>query len=26
VAFYTQHKVTTTRWFSYGEGSIWSDK
>ena len=26
VAFYTQQKVTTTRWFSYGEGSIWSDK
>jgi len=26
VAFYTQQKVTTTRWFSYGEGSIWSEK
>lgn len=26
VAFYTQQKVTTTRWFSFGEGSIWSDK
>jgi malonate-semialdehyde dehydrogenase (acetylating)/methylmalonate-semialdehyde dehydrogenase len=26
VAFYTQQKVTTTRWFSYGEGSIWSDR
>jgi malonate-semialdehyde dehydrogenase (acetylating)/methylmalonate-semialdehyde dehydrogenase len=26
VAFYTQQKTTTTRWFSYGEGSIWSDK
>ena len=22
VAFYTQQKVTTTRWFSFGEGSI----
>lgn len=26
VAFYTQQKVTTSRWFSYGEGSIWSEK
>ena len=26
VAFYTQQKVTTTRWFSFGEGSIWSDR
>jgi malonate-semialdehyde dehydrogenase (acetylating)/methylmalonate-semialdehyde dehydrogenase len=26
VAFYTQQKVTTTRWFSYGEGSIWADR
>lgn len=26
VAFFTQHKVTTTRWFSHGEGSIWADK
>jgi malonate-semialdehyde dehydrogenase (acetylating)/methylmalonate-semialdehyde dehydrogenase len=26
VAFYTQQKVTTTRWFGYGEGSIWADR
>jgi malonate-semialdehyde dehydrogenase (acetylating)/methylmalonate-semialdehyde dehydrogenase len=26
VAFYTQQKVTTTRWFSFGEGTIWSDR
>ena len=26
VAFFTQQKVTTTRWFGAGEGSIWSDK
>ncbi len=26
VAFYTQQKVVTTRWFSYGEGSIWADR
>jgi malonate-semialdehyde dehydrogenase (acetylating)/methylmalonate-semialdehyde dehydrogenase len=26
VAFYTQHKVTTTRWFSMGEGTIWADR
>jgi malonate-semialdehyde dehydrogenase (acetylating)/methylmalonate-semialdehyde dehydrogenase len=26
VAFYTQQKVTTTRWFSFGEGSIWADR
>ncbi len=26
VAFYTQQKVTTSRWFSFGEESIWSDK
>ncbi len=26
VAFYTQQKVTTTRWFSYGEGTIWADR
>ncbi|MFM9025030.1 MAG: CoA-acylating methylmalonate-semialdehyde dehydrogenase, partial [Planctomycetaceae bacterium] len=26
VAFFTQQKVTTTRWFSMGEGSIWADK
>ena len=25
-AFFTQQKVTTTRWFGAGEGSIWSDK
>ncbi len=24
VAFYTQQKVTTTRWFAEGEGDIWS--
>jgi malonate-semialdehyde dehydrogenase (acetylating)/methylmalonate-semialdehyde dehydrogenase len=24
VAFYTQQKVTTTRWFSEGEGDLWS--
>lgn len=23
VQFFTQQKVTTTRWFSYGEGDIW---
>src|SRR5271163_3217126 len=23
VQFYTQQKVTMTRWFSYGEGDIW---
>ncbi len=23
VQFYTQQKVTTSRWFSYGEGDIW---
>jgi len=26
VAFFTQQKVTTTRWFSYGEGTIWADR
>jgi malonate-semialdehyde dehydrogenase (acetylating)/methylmalonate-semialdehyde dehydrogenase len=26
VQFFTQLKVTTSRWFSYGEGSIWADK
>jgi len=26
VQFFTQLKVTTSRWFSYGEGSIWGDK
>jgi malonate-semialdehyde dehydrogenase (acetylating) / methylmalonate-semialdehyde dehydrogenase len=26
VAFYTRQKVTTARWFSYGEGSIWADR
>jgi malonate-semialdehyde dehydrogenase (acetylating)/methylmalonate-semialdehyde dehydrogenase len=26
VAFYTQQKVTTSRWFSPNEGVIWSDK
>ena len=26
VHFFTQLKVTTSRWFSYGEGNIWSDK
>ena len=26
VAFYTQQKGTTSRWFSFGEESIWSDK
>jgi malonate-semialdehyde dehydrogenase (acetylating)/methylmalonate-semialdehyde dehydrogenase len=26
VAFYTQQKVTTTRWFSMGEGTIWADR
>lgn len=26
VAFYTQQKVTTSRWFSPNEGAIWSDK
>jgi malonate-semialdehyde dehydrogenase (acetylating)/methylmalonate-semialdehyde dehydrogenase len=23
VQFFTQQKVTMTRWFSYGEGDIW---
>ena len=23
VQFFTQQKVTTTRWFSFGEGDIW---
>jgi len=23
VMFYTRHKVTTSRWFSFGEGDIW---
>jgi len=23
VLFFTQQKVTTSRWFSYGEGDIW---
>lgn len=26
VAFYTQQKVTTTRWFAEGERSIWADR
>ncbi len=26
VQFFTQLKVTTSRWFSYGEGSIWADR
>ena len=26
VAFFTQQKVTTTRWFSLGEGTIWADR
>jgi malonate-semialdehyde dehydrogenase (acetylating)/methylmalonate-semialdehyde dehydrogenase len=26
VQFFTQLKVTTSRWFSYGEGTIWNDK
>ncbi len=26
VQFFTQQKVTTSRWFSYGEGSIWAEK
>ena len=26
VQFFTQLKVTTSRWFSHGEGSIWADK
>jgi malonate-semialdehyde dehydrogenase (acetylating)/methylmalonate-semialdehyde dehydrogenase len=26
VAFFTQQKVTTTRWFSFGEGTIWADR
>jgi malonate-semialdehyde dehydrogenase (acetylating)/methylmalonate-semialdehyde dehydrogenase len=26
VQFFTQLKVTTSRWFSYGEGNIWADK
>ena len=26
VAFYTQQKVTTTRWFASGEGTIWADR
>jgi malonate-semialdehyde dehydrogenase (acetylating) / methylmalonate-semialdehyde dehydrogenase len=24
VQFFTQQKVTTTRWFTEGEGSVWS--
>jgi len=23
IQFFTQQKVTTTRWFSFGEGDIW---
>jgi len=26
VQFFTQQKVTTTRWFAEGEGSVWSSK
>jgi malonate-semialdehyde dehydrogenase (acetylating)/methylmalonate-semialdehyde dehydrogenase len=26
VQFFTQLKVTTSRWFGYGEGNIWADK
>ncbi len=26
VAFYTQQKVTTTRWFGSGTGTIWADR
>jgi malonate-semialdehyde dehydrogenase (acetylating)/methylmalonate-semialdehyde dehydrogenase len=26
VWFYTQQKVCTSRWFSYGEGTIWGEK
>ncbi|MEO7932947.1 MAG: CoA-acylating methylmalonate-semialdehyde dehydrogenase [Chthoniobacterales bacterium] len=26
VQFFTQLKVTTSRWFSYGEGNIWAEK
>ncbi len=26
VQFFTQLKVTTSRWFSHGEGSIWADR
>ncbi|MFM8734822.1 MAG: CoA-acylating methylmalonate-semialdehyde dehydrogenase [Pirellulales bacterium] len=26
VAFFTQHKVTTTRWFAEGEGTIWATR
>ena len=26
VQFFTQQKVTTTRWFAEGEGNIWSAK
>lgn len=26
VQFFTKLKVTTSRWFSYGEGSVWKDK
>ena len=26
VQFFTQQKVTTTRWFAEGEGSVWSTK
>lgn len=26
VAFYTQQKVTTTRWFAGGEQSVWADR
>jgi malonate-semialdehyde dehydrogenase (acetylating)/methylmalonate-semialdehyde dehydrogenase len=24
VAFYTRQKVTTSRWFNFGEGDIWA--
>lgn len=26
VQFFTQLKVPTSRWFSYGEGSLWADR
>jgi len=26
VQFFTQLKVTTSCWFSYGEGNIWAEK
>jgi hypothetical protein len=26
VQFFTQQKVTTTRWFAEGEGNVWSTK